>query len=75
MGYRSLRVIAEVSFVNVDEAKELVEKDGYVVIDVRDKLQYERAHIKSSYHVPLFVENQDNDIGKKNCVCSMMSVK
>ncbi|CAM8949131.1 unnamed protein product [Rhodiola kirilowii] len=63
VGYRSLRVVAEVNFVDADEGKELVAKDGYVVIDVRDKSQYERAHIKSSYHVPLFIENQDNDIG------------
>lgn len=54
---------AEVDFVNPDEAKKLVTDEGYVVLDVRDKTQYERAHIKSCYHVPLFIENQDNDFG------------
>uniref|UniRef100_A0A7N0RHE9 Rhodanese domain-containing protein n=1 Tax=Kalanchoe fedtschenkoi TaxID=63787 RepID=A0A7N0RHE9_KALFE len=63
VAYRSLNVVAEVNFVNAEEGKELVDQEGYVVIDVRDKLQYERAHIKSSYHIPLFIENQDNDIG------------
>ena len=51
-------------FVNPDEAKKLVTDEGYVVLDVRDRTQYERAHIKSCYHVPLFIENQDNDFGK-----------
>lgn len=51
------------NFVNAEEAKELI-AEGYTVIDVRDKSQYNRAHIKSCYHVPLFIENQDNDLGK-----------
>ncbi|XP_039125459.1 rhodanese-like domain-containing protein 9, chloroplastic [Dioscorea cayenensis subsp. rotundata] len=56
-------VRAEVNFVNADEAKRLVSEEGYTILDVRDKTQYERAHIKSSHHVPLFIENQDNDLG------------
>jgi rhodanese-related sulfurtransferase len=52
-----------VSFVDGDEAKRLVTEEGYTVLDIRDRTQRERAHIKSSTHVPLFVENQDNDIG------------
>ncbi|XP_016204933.1 rhodanese-like domain-containing protein 9, chloroplastic isoform X3 [Arachis ipaensis] len=58
-----LTIKAEVKFVNAEQAKELVTVDGYTVLDVRDKTQFERAHIKSCYHVPLFVENQDNDPG------------
>ncbi|KAK9154603.1 hypothetical protein Sjap_002083 [Stephania japonica] len=54
---------AEVNYVNADEAKKLVNAEGYVVLDIRDKSQYERAHIKSCYHVPLFIENNDNDPG------------
>ncbi|KAJ0988136.1 hypothetical protein J5N97_006492 [Dioscorea zingiberensis] len=60
---RILLVRAEVKFVNADEAKRLVSEDGYTIVDVRDKTQYDRAHIKSCYHVPLFIENQDNDLG------------
>ncbi|KAJ1257722.1 hypothetical protein BS78_10G018300 [Paspalum vaginatum] len=56
-------VRAEVSFVDADEAKRLVAEEGYTVLDIRDRTQRERAHIKSSTHVPLFIENQDNDIG------------
>lgn len=56
-------VRAEVSFVDADEAKRLVGEEGYTVLDIRDRTQRERAHIKSSTHVPLFIENQDNDIG------------
>lgn len=54
---------AEVKYVNAEKAKELVEADGYTVLDVRDKTQFVRAHIKSCSHVPLFVENKDNDPG------------
>ncbi|CAA6672316.1 unnamed protein product [Spirodela intermedia] len=58
-----LLVRAEVNFVNAEEAKRLVDEEGFTVLDVRDKSQYDRAHIQSSYHVPLFVENKDNDPG------------
>ncbi|KAG6414096.1 hypothetical protein SASPL_126814 [Salvia splendens] len=54
---------AEVSFVDSDEAKKLIAVDGYAVIDVRDRTQFERAHIKNCYHVPLFIQNNDNDLG------------
>jgi len=49
--------------VSADDAKKLVVEEGYAIVDVRDKTQFERAHIKSCYHVPLFIENQDNDPG------------
>jgi len=55
-------VRADVRFVGADEAKRLVD-EGYTVLDIRDRTQRERAHIKSSTHVPLFIENQNNDIG------------
>lgn len=51
------------SFVDSDEAKKLIAVDGYAVVDVRDKTQFERAHIKNCYHVPLFIQNNDNDLG------------
>ncbi|KAA8518249.1 hypothetical protein F0562_015868 [Nyssa sinensis] len=60
---RNLLINAEVNFVNAEEAKKLVAVEGYAILDVRDKTQYDRAHIKSCYHVPLFIENQDNDLG------------
>ncbi|MQL72021.1 hypothetical protein Taro_004348, partial [Colocasia esculenta] len=60
---RCLLVRAEVNFVSADEAKRLVDEEGYAILDVRDKTQYDRAHIKTCYHVPLFVENNDNDLG------------
>lgn len=61
---RNLRIAAEVKFVNAEEAKQLIAEEGYSVVDVRDKTQFERAHIKSSSHIPLFIYNEDNDIGK-----------
>ena len=61
---RNLQIKAEVDFVNAEEAKKLIAVEGYAIVDVRDKFQYSRAHIKSCYHVPLFIENQDNDFGK-----------
>ncbi|XP_006856459.2 rhodanese-like domain-containing protein 9, chloroplastic isoform X2 [Amborella trichopoda] len=54
---------AEVDYVDSEEAKVLVSKEGYAVLDVRDTFQYDRAHIKSCHHVPLFIENKDNDLG------------
>ncbi|XP_031473511.1 rhodanese-like domain-containing protein 9, chloroplastic [Nymphaea colorata] len=60
---QSMTTRAEVKFVDSKEAEELVKLGGYVIVDVRDKTQYERAHIKSCYHVPLFIENTDNDFG------------
>ncbi|XP_010928835.1 rhodanese-like domain-containing protein 9, chloroplastic [Elaeis guineensis] len=60
---RNAVVRAEVRFVNAEEAKRLVVEEGYTILDVRDTTQYDRAHIKSCYHVPLFVENKDNDLG------------
>ncbi|KAG0498310.1 hypothetical protein HPP92_002607 [Vanilla planifolia] len=56
-------VRAEVRYVSGEEAKKLVEEEGYVVLDVRDGKQYGQSHIKSSRHIPLFVENNDNDFG------------
>ncbi|RZC65189.1 hypothetical protein C5167_008879 [Papaver somniferum] len=60
---RNVEIRAEVNYVSSDEAKELVSAEGYVVLDVRDSSQYDRAHIKSCYHVPLFIEDKDNDPG------------
>ncbi|KAK9065808.1 hypothetical protein SSX86_015209 [Deinandra increscens subsp. villosa] len=60
---KSLRINAEVSYINGEEARRLVAEEGYKIVDVRDRIQYERAHIKSCSHVPLFVENKDNDPG------------
>ncbi|PIN13209.1 Rhodanese-related sulfurtransferase [Handroanthus impetiginosus] len=60
---RSLVIKAEVNFVNSEEANKLVAVEGYAVLDVRDRTQFERAHIKGCYHVPLFIENKDNDLG------------
>ena len=70
---RALTIRAEVSFVNAEEAKKLI-AEGYTVLDVRDKSQFDRAHIKSCYHVPLFVENKDNDIGILVSTCSHLCV-
>lgn len=61
---RNFKVRADVNYVNAEEAKKLVAVDGYAIVDVRDKTQFERAHIKSCYHIPMFIENKDNDPGK-----------
>nr|AKM76382.1 rhodanese/cell cycle control phosphatase superfamily protein [Melianthus villosus] len=60
---RSFKIKAEVNYVNAEEAKKLIAVEEYTILDVRDKTQFERAHIESCKHVPLFIENQDNDIG------------
>lgn len=60
---KSFIVKAEVNYVNSQEAKKLIADEGYSVVDVRDRTQFERAHIKGCYHIPLFIENKDNDLG------------
>ncbi|KAE8726601.1 Rhodanese-like domain-containing protein 9 [Hibiscus syriacus] len=44
---RNLSIRAEVNFVNAEEAKKLVAVEGYAVVDIRDKSQFDRAHIES----------------------------
>lgn len=60
---RNLEIKAVVNYVSAEEAKELIAVDGFTVLDVRDTRQFDRAHIKSCHHVPLFIENKDNDLG------------
>ncbi|KAM3320372.1 hypothetical protein P3S67_007572 [Capsicum chacoense] len=60
---RAFLIKAQVKFVNAEKAKKIVALEGYAVLDVGDKTQFKRAHIKNCYHVPLFVENIDNDLG------------
>ncbi|XP_002975300.2 rhodanese-like domain-containing protein 9, chloroplastic [Selaginella moellendorffii] len=55
-------VAAGIKYVDGEEAKKLVTEEGYSVVDVRDKSQFDRAHIKPSTHVPLFTVNTDGDI-------------
>ncbi|GAQ79392.1 hypothetical protein KFL_000290420 [Klebsormidium nitens] len=52
--------VAELRSINASEVPALI-AEGYKVIDVRDEKQYEKAHIKNSEHVPLFVENTAMD--------------
>lgn len=54
---------AEVKYVDGVEAKKLVAEEGYTVLDIRDRIQYEKAHIVPSVHIPVYIENTDNDIG------------
>ena len=61
---RNLSIRAEVNFINAEEAKKLIAVEGCAVLDVRDKSQFGRAHIKLCYHAPLFIENKDNDPGQ-----------
>lgn len=71
VGYKfhqsALSIKAQVNFVSADEAKELI-AEGYSILDVRDITQYDRAHIKDCKHVPFFIENKDNDLGKNLCI-------
>lgn len=60
---RNLEIKAAVNYVSAEEAKELIAVDGFTVLDVRDVRQFDRAHIKSCHHIPLFIENKDNDLG------------
>ncbi|KAF5474075.1 hypothetical protein F2P56_006012 [Juglans regia] len=60
---KNLNVKAEVNYVDAEEAKKLIAVEEYAILDVRDKSQYDRAHIKSCSHVPLFIENKDGDFG------------
>lgn len=54
---------AGVEYVDPEEAKQLVNEEGYSIIDIRDAGQYNRAHIPNSLHAPLFIDNEDSDPG------------
>ncbi|KAH0451059.1 hypothetical protein IEQ34_021751 [Dendrobium chrysotoxum] len=60
---RRTMIRAEVTYVNGEDARRLVDEEGYSILDIRDKTQFDRAHIKSCRHIPLFIENNDNDFG------------
>lgn len=47
---------------NGDAAKELVEKEGFRVVDVRDETQWERSRIAGSTHIPYFIVNKDSGV-------------
>jgi rhodanese-related sulfurtransferase len=57
------QAVAEVQFVNPQDAKKLVDETGYTIVDIRDQVQYERAHIPTAVHVPYYIRNDDMDIG------------
>ncbi|KAH7423549.1 hypothetical protein KP509_12G060800 [Ceratopteris richardii] len=57
-----LNIRSEVKYVDGLEAKRLVSEEGYTVLDIRDRTQYEKAHIVPSTHIPVYIENTDNDI-------------
>lgn len=50
--------------MDAEEAKKLIAIEEYAFLDVWDKSQCDQAHIKSCYHVPLFIENTDDDFGE-----------
>ncbi|KAG2686973.1 hypothetical protein I3760_09G031800 [Carya illinoinensis] len=63
LGFLRRSLPPEVNYVDAEEAKKLIAVEEYAILDVRDKSQYDRAHIKSCRHVPLFIENKDGDFG------------
>jgi len=58
---RACSVRAEIKYVDVKEAKKVVDEEGYTILDVRDETQYEKARITAAKHVPFFVVNNDMD--------------
>lgn len=59
----SCYVRSEVKYVDGEQARKLVTDDGYTILDIRDRVQYEKAHIVPSVHIPVYIENTDNDLG------------
>ena len=60
--------------MNIDEAKKAVDSEGFKVVDVRDGTQFERSHIANAVHVPLFVVNEDTDIGERHASAVRMTL-
>ncbi|GMN21393.1 hypothetical protein TIFTF001_043303 [Ficus carica] len=48
--------------IRPSEATAAVSGEGYVVLDVRPVWEREKAHVRGSLHVPLFVEDTDNSL-------------
>ncbi|KAJ1699000.1 hypothetical protein LUZ63_007512 [Rhynchospora breviuscula] len=42
------------------EAGEVIQTEGYRLLDIRPIWEWERAHVTGSVHVPLFVDDADN---------------
>lgn len=55
-----LAVWNKIDYVPASKVAKLVE-DGYTLLDVRTNLQFERAHLKDSTHIPLFKEDDATD--------------
>ena len=51
-----MRVIRPVS---PSEANKVILKEGYKLLDVRPAWEWERASVSGSYHIPLFIEDED----------------
>ncbi len=37
-----------------------IESEGFTLLDIRPVWEREKAHVKGSLHVPLFIEDKDN---------------
>ncbi|KAG7576538.1 Rhodanese-like domain [Arabidopsis thaliana x Arabidopsis arenosa] len=57
---KELILSGKVRAVEPKEAKTVVASEGYVLLDVRPAWEREKARVKGSLHVPLFVEDTDN---------------
>ncbi|ESQ49186.1 hypothetical protein EUTSA_v10021504mg [Eutrema salsugineum] len=57
---KQLVTSGEVRAVEPREAKTALASEGYVMLDVRPSWEREKARVKGSLHVPLFVEDTDN---------------
>ncbi|XP_010553114.1 PREDICTED: rhodanese-like domain-containing protein 10 [Tarenaya hassleriana] len=57
---RELVLSGEVRAVEPKKAAEAVAAEGYVMLDVRPEWEREKARVRGSLHVPLFVEDTDN---------------
>ncbi|CAD5322465.1 unnamed protein product [Arabidopsis thaliana] len=57
---KELILSGKVRAVEPKEAKTVVASEGYMLLDVRPAWEREKARVKGSLHVPLFVEDPDN---------------
>lgn len=54
--------------ININEIKEIMKNNEYVILDVRTKEEYAEGHIVDSINIPYDKINKEINIGKNNII-------
>jgi rhodanese-related sulfurtransferase len=54
--------------VSMNKAKELAEKEGYIVVDMRSEKEFYQSHVENAINIPMCDADKIASFGKKNLV-------